>query len=501
MRRGADKSFWLLFAMGILLRCAALNQPLVDAGLLRQCQTAAVTRSLSEEPGFTLSSRIPWVGDLEEHFVLELPIYNYLVIALDAVLGHLSVSGKLVAITLWALSFWLLQFIWRRVLDPVAAGWANLLFVVAPLGVFYSQAFMPESLVQLLAFAFVLLLIRYDEEPSLARWALAAAVGLLALLVKAPAIAHLYVIFLILVTTRTGWRGLFRVRHLLAGAASVACVLAWGAYLGRVNTSALSFGGSGSNLRGFIGPLALRFQFRTWLMIALYVGGFLIPGVAAVAVARGLPEISRAKSPRLLRAWLVALAAFYLIWLGNGPATQGYYNLPALAPICALFGLGMNALLPSPRVQRWHALAAGLAVVFTVGCAVPAWIYLFTPDRPILAAARWAREHTEPGALILFRGGHRADMVDYGANAVFPFYAERPAFIWTEQLMEPYRSAALERTRYAIVTVPQPEGKVMTAIRKLRGSPIPASESTEWLRECGFAPFAEAAGFVVFRRQ
>jgi hypothetical protein len=495
------RSFWLLFALGLAVRCVALTQPLVDAHLLRQCQTAAVTRSLSEEPGWHLSSRIPWAGDLDERFVLELPLYNYLVIAVDAVLRHLTLSGKLVAVALWALSFWLLQFIWRRALDPAAAVWANLLFVVSPLGVFYAQAFMPESLVQCLAHAFILLLLRYDEVPSLPRWLAAAAVGLLAVVVKATATAHLYVLLLVLLVARAGWRAVFRPRYVIAGILSAAGVVAWGHYLGTVNVGWLSFGDAGRNLRGFIGPLHLRFEFQTWRMIALYLAGFVIPGVAALGVLCGVVAVARRGCSRLLAAWLAAITVFYLLWLGNGPASQSYYNLPALGPICALFGLGIKACLESPALGRWRRLAAPLAVAATVGCAVPVWIYLFTPDRAILTAAQWAREHTEPGSVILYRAAHRLELQDYGANAVFPFYAERPSFIWVTMLPEPYRSLALERSRYAVVTVPLPASRMMTAIRNLRGLPAPPRESTDWLLDLGFAPVAEGPGFVAFRRQ
>ena len=36
-------SFWVLLALGLALRCLAINQPLIDAGILRQAQTAAAT--------------------------------------------------------------------------------------------------------------------------------------------------------------------------------------------------------------------------------------------------------------------------------------------------------------------------------------------------------------------------------------------------------------------------------------------------------------------------
>src|SRR6185436_14061888 len=115
----------------------------------RQAQTAGVTERLIEQPG--ISSKIPWAGSLNDRFVLELPLYNYLVIAVYHLTGALDLSGKVVSILLWAIGFVVLQLIWRRLLTRNQTAWANLLFIVSPLGVFYFQAFMPESLTQLLA--------------------------------------------------------------------------------------------------------------------------------------------------------------------------------------------------------------------------------------------------------------------------------------------------------------------------------------------------------------
>ncbi len=490
-----SRTLWILLIAGVALRCVALTRPLVDGHLLRQCQTAEAARDMAASPGFALSSHIPWIGDHAQSYAQELPIYNFLAMGVSAATGNITLSGKLVSVALWALSFLLLQPIWRRMLDAAAIPWANLLFVVAPLGVFFGQAFMPETLVQVLAFGFVLLLVRYDEKPTLPRWIACVATGFLGLLVKAPEVAHLYLILVVLIARRSGWPALFRVRHVVAGILSAAGVLAWSRYLNSVNANPYAFGSTESNLAGFIGPLSLRFHLRPWLMIAMYLGAFVAPGPVIVAVVQGARKLA-ARPAFLLPAWLGATAFFYLLWFGNTAAVQSYYNLPALAPICALFGIGMASLL-AHRPRAW-SVAATVAVV---ACAAPGIAYLFRPDRTILAAAEWTRTHTEPGSLILVHAAHRADMEDYGANAVFPFYAQRPTFIWAGSMPADLRADALARSRYAVVTMPLPEGKIATAIRKLRGMPNPPRPSVEWLVERGFAPFAEDAGFVVFRRQ
>lgn len=88
-----ERSFWLLLVAGVVLRCLALRQPLLDAHLTRQCQTAAATESLIEAPGFDLSSKIPWAGDRNVRYLQELPLYNYLVMAVHHLIGNLDVSG------------------------------------------------------------------------------------------------------------------------------------------------------------------------------------------------------------------------------------------------------------------------------------------------------------------------------------------------------------------------------------------------------------------------
>lgn len=102
-------------------------------------------------------------------YLQELPLYNYLAIAVYHFIGNLDISGKLTSIILWATSFAILQLIWRRLLDRDQSFWANVLFVFGPLEIFCGQAFVPEMLVQSLALVFVLLALRYDENPTLPR--------------------------------------------------------------------------------------------------------------------------------------------------------------------------------------------------------------------------------------------------------------------------------------------------------------------------------------------
>ena len=493
-------SFYHLLFLGVLIRCFALFHPLVDHGLLRQAQTAAATKSLIEQPGFVLSSHIPWSGDFHERFILELPLYNYFVAAVFKLTSQLDLSGKLVSIGLWAVSFSLLQGIWRRCLKPSQVFWANLLFVSAPLGVFYSQAFMPESLVQALAFGFVLLSLRYDERPTLARWTACAATGLVALLVKLPETAHLYLILAFLVFRRERWTALRRPQYWLAAFVTIAALKVWGAYMDSTNLQWLPEWGSKENLRLFIGSFQERLQLKPWLMILLYLGAFVVPAATAVMAAFGFWILARRERQPILLLWFAGLALFYLVWFGNTGARQGYYNLVALAPLSAIFGIGIASLLGNATLMRHPRISTIAVTIVTVACAVPGLVYLFAPDQRVLAAARWTHDHTEKNDLIVFQPNHRWDMRDYPYNAMLSYYADRATVVWTRNTPERYRREALERGRYVIVTHLKTESddKPRRWLASFRGLDKWKPQSLDWLAANGFTPLTEQDEFSVY---
>jgi hypothetical protein len=496
-----DLSIWLFLVIGIALRCVALNQPLADAHLIRQCMTAAATKSMSSQSGLPLSADIPWLGDLDLHYTQEFPVYNYCVIALYRLGVNFDSAGKLVSILFWAISFLLLQAIWRRLLDKHQTLWANLLFVISPLEIFFGQAFMPEMLTQAVAFGFVLLILRYNERPTLIGWWMCVATGLAALLVKLPETAHLYLIPGILLVRREGWRHLLKPRYLIGAIVTIAALKTWGHYVDSVNTHPLSFGSSAQNLKMFIGTVSSRLDPRPWLMVILYVVVFLAPFTAALVSLWGLRLAISTPCYRLLRVWLIAMVAFYFLWLPHGPGNQSYYNLPTAAPLCALFGIGAVGLL-SLRAIVWRT---GISIALVLSVAPPAVIacrYLFTQDREILNAARWLRENTAKTDMILVRLTHRPDMADLSNNPVVAYHSGRHTFVLTASTPEDLRRIAIQRSNVAIITLPGSERPgVVGAIDRFRGKVPRQPDSMDWLAINGFLKIDERPGFAAFRKR
>lgn len=491
---------------GIAIRCVALTHPLLDAHTARQIQTATATESIIATPGFGLSAQIPWAGNIDARYVQELPIFNYLAILLYQAIGDIDISGKATAIGLWACSFCLLQYLWRRLLNVSQALWANVLFVIAPLGVFFGQAFMPEMLIQTLSLSFILLAFLYEETPTLTRWSLLVGIGAFGLLVKLPEFAHLYLILAWLLVRKARWQALLRPRYIIGAAVTLLAIKIWGTYVDSVNQTYLpewtSPFRSTKYLRTFIGTWQDRVSVKRWAMVLLYLWAFVLPGVAFFITAWGFRLFLLEKSRRLLGPWLFSLGIFYLMWLGNGPASQSYYNLPALAPFCALFGLGLTALLGRIKSSQWRTTSITLVLLLVALPAFAACRHLFQQDKQTLAAADWIRKNTRANDVILFRPNHHWAAVSYPYNGALLHYSHQPTFVWTENTAPVFREAALLRSTYAIVTLPPPQTLIpLRALNRFRNTQPLTLDPLDWLEQAGFVEVAREPEFIAYRKK
>ena len=275
--------------IGVLLRCVAINQPLIDAHLYRQCQTADAVRSLLDAPGWELSARVSWLGDTNSRLVQEFPLYNYLVAGVYRFVGNLDASGKITSILLWVASFVCLQQLWRRLLTSTQAAWANFLFVVSPLSIFFGQAFMPEMLIRLCEFGFLAALLAYAERGCTSHFLIATAAGVIGMVVKAPEFAHLYLVAGVIVFQKEGWSALRRPRYWLMLIGTAACVKGWAHFVDVTNAANFPEWTATASAGSFLGGWRERLSFHPYIKYAGYLAAFaLTPAGLLVAVFGGL---------------------------------------------------------------------------------------------------------------------------------------------------------------------------------------------------------------------
>jgi 4-amino-4-deoxy-L-arabinose transferase-like glycosyltransferase len=496
--------FWLLL-VGVLLRLGPIHRPLLDAGHIRQCQTAVATRSLIREPGWHLSSQASWHGDLPARLLLELPLYNYLVMAVYGVLRNLDVSGKVVSILLWAAGFLALQGIWRRTLSSEQAFWANVLFVFAPLSISFGQAFMPEMLIQLLAFGFLLAILRYTEQPSTGRLWVAGGIGLLGLLVKTPEIVHLYGVAFLWLFVQRRLDIARRPSLWILLCLTAVCVKAWAGVMDRVNQEYFQEWTASAVLPAFLGSWKARLDVGMYRRIAGYLACFVLTPAGLPIAALGLARLAKARPWPFGVYWLAGVAGFYVVWAVSTAGIHSYYNLPALGPSAMLFGIGAGAFLQwartRPALGRWAGFGPAALALLLAPCVLLGTLYLLRQDRITYESALWLKAHTAPEDIILVKANHSTHTIHYFQLPTFPYYAERRIWLYSIFLPESERQRAREIAKYALVTFPPAETTWLERWRLRIKQDYNAPEPVDWLeREAGFHRIYTNASFAVYQK-
>lgn len=496
---------WLLLA-GILIRLPALWHPIEEGQ--RNAQTACLTSNMMEDGRLRLDPIAPWRGDLEARLVQELPLYNLAVLALQAATGFsLDLAGRLISLLFWVLSLFLLQVLWRKTLSPPAHFWANLLFVVAPMSWYLSTAFMPEMLVQVLTFAFLLLVLRYADHPTWQTLGCLTLVGALGLLVKLPAFTHLGLFLGLVLADRQGWRGLLRPELWAAGLLIGVALLAWGRFVDEVNAPLFPDWRGWENLRGFVRPETSRLSFNFWAPLVAYNLAFILPVAGAPFAVLGLKEFWHNRADFYhSRVWLyllLSLLGSWLVW-AKGAAAQNYYNLPNLVFFSAAFGAGMEQARRVCVLQRWRPLRLGSTAIFVLSLVAlsgvaGAW-YLAKPDKVALRAAHWVKTHTQSTDLILYQPRHNAAVLDYEHQPLLSHLSGRRTWIWTRSTPDWEQQKALETASFLVVTQPAMTfGPTEILRQRLRGrSPKPPVSIAQEYPEI-FILLGEFNGFVAYK--
>jgi len=502
----ASTSFPLLLSIGLLIRLPTLLQPVQEGA--RNAQTACLTANMIEEGRLRLDPVAPWRGNLSARLVQELPVYNLCVLALAKISGFsLDLAGRSVSLIFWILSFWLLQKLWRMTLPEEAHFWANLLFALTPMGWYLSTAFMPETLLQFVTLAFLLICIRYSQIPSLTTLSLLSLIAVLGLLLKFPAFVHLGLFFLFVLIDQQGVRALSRPALWAAGFCILLPLVGWGQYIDSVNRAYFPYWCGGENLRGFIQPGVSRFNFSFWTSLAGYNLAYIIPVVAAPFALVGLIRTWNNRSDfchsRLWFYLLLSLVVSWLLW-AKGSAWQNYYNLPNLVVFSAFFGLGMARLTGSCVFGRFPALlrvsaAAVWWAFFFIGCGVGYW-YLSRPDVVTLRVAEWIRAHSGPDDLILYQPRHIANLMDYEHQPLLSHITGRRTWIWTRSTPDWEKQQALASSSYIVVSQPNADSSPLKKLReKFKGSPPPPSSSLAKAQDRSFLMIMSNQDFSIYR--
>lgn len=473
------RSVLFLLILGIAIRIPDLPRPVNEGH--RNAQTATLTAGMLENGQLRFDPIAPWRGNFGARLVQELPVYNLAALAVGTLPGvTLDMAGRITSLIFWILSFIALQALWRRTLAPKAAFWANLLFIFSPLNWYLSTAFMPESLLQLLAICFMICVLNYARKRNSSAFIGLFLSALLGLLVKLPGFVHLGLFAALVLLDRQGQRSLLR--PALWGAALFigGAIFAWGEYVKATNLQHFPYWAGFENLLGFIQPGRSRFAISYYVPLVGYNLAFVLPFIVAPFAALGAMQACRgARACFADRIWLylaASLMVYWLVWAKAAPS-HSYYNLQNLVLFTALFGIGVARALrwmATRDVPAWMpSVTRVLITVIILVSGFAGYRYLTRPDQVTVKVAQWVNANTTNEAIILYQPRHAPAAMDYEHQPLLSHLTRRHTWIWTRTTPEEEKSRALQTSTYVVITCAPPYIGMFEGIRQAIKGPSP----------------------------
>lgn len=401
----------------------------------RQTQTALITHYIDQDDNFSLLYETPLVGKPWVSILLEVPLYEWTVVGLSRVTGlpHFMAARTVTAacfyLTLPAIYLLLGKFNLPRPRRLLVLA----LILCAPVYIYYSRAFLIDSMALMFSAWWLLAFVRTMDERRWPWLVLATVAGSGAALVKSatfavwlpPAVVYGAWQLWCDLRARTGWRA--PLRTTAWGLATVAVALgalkAWVAYTDPVKAAHasawiftsknLSLGNWGLfDLRSLLAAEVWRNLLHCWeqaIASRWIIGGGLLLGLA-------LPRV-RGPVFVLGAAFFAAQALF-----PNAYAYQDYYFYSCAVFVLAALGFTLIGLLDT----RWPRVLVALIALAPFGAQVRAYWQDYRVGQSAdlqggLPYTEVLRDHTPPNTVLVIAGADWA--------AITPYYAQRKALM------------------------------------------------------------------------
>jgi hypothetical protein len=497
-----------LLLLSVVLRCIAIDRPLIDAHNFRQVHTAILTKNLIEDGYPWLKTRGDWKGFEDTTVVLELPLQMHLAGRLSAITPNLETAGRLTAIAFWAGAFLLFCWLSGQLLQAAAARWAAAIFAFSPLSIFFGQSFQPESLILFLSLAILCSFLRWCDTGR-PIWALALAGALaLGLMLKSNEIVHLAVPILVVGWARKGAGFFWRWEMWLVAAAGLITVIAWSKVITCYNAQSFpAWSSSTAVLRTILGTPADRLSIQYYIKLISYMAILGLTPVLALFWLRGLWIEWTARRHPMILGWGLGIVLYYLVLGPGGPAQHSYYHLVALPWFCLVAAQGLDASLANQGWLGRSRLLQTVVILLSLAGTALGLMNLYHPDRCAYEAARaLARLHPAKDEAIIVAADHRRDASGFPIYPTIFFYsgtrgynlpiADRPAAM-----------AALLEAHPEITWVVQTHEKTQNDRMRWRerlpffsrvAEPQPPLDDSLLAR--GFAQMAAAHDWTIFHR-
>lgn len=347
-------AYLFLLAFGLIIRLHDLTGPLVDTHSWRQTQTAMLARNLYRNHLNILLPQIDWAADTSGAMESEFQLYTLVVALGYALVGVREWVGRFAAVLFFMGAAWFFWLFCRRYQSPEGALLSLLFFLVSPLGLFFSRAFMPESAMLFFMMGGFYLFLRLLEEER--RLHLFGAFFFLTsmLLVKIPTLFMAIPIAGAVILHR-GPRALY-VRMIAFSVVVLLPPLLWYTYaylLGQKTGLTIDIWRVGQDKWGNLAVWTNSDFYRQILLRLLY---HLLTPPAALAALVGLCLGAQGTGEKLSFYFLGGVVLYCFV-VAKGNWVHNYYQLPFLFPLSYFAGRGLESIL-----SLWEEKGSGYAL-------------------------------------------------------------------------------------------------------------------------------------------
>ncbi len=387
-----------VLAVGLAGRLIAISQPFIDRWSWRQADVAMIARNFYRRGFNIFYPQIDWAGTAPGYVGTEFPLVPFLASLFYSLFGIHEWIGRSVSVFFFTLSVPFFYLLVRRVWNASTAGFAVGIYALAPLSIFSSRSFMPDTASLALSIAALYLFVEWLERERRS-WLFAAACLLtsLAILVKLPAIS-IGLPLLYVAWRRYGARLVLRGDLWVFAALSLLLPLAWYIHAYWISVSYFPyhlFGEGTAQIVSLEAYMDVGREAATWSLTPLVSGAMLV----------GMFMSGGATLGRLFHWWLAAIVIF-LIVAGRGASSHQWYQLP-LVPVAAAFaGRACDLAVCGIRKVAGSKLAFLFAGVFLVMIACLSYVYVrpkYEPwALPFWKAGNELSRRTPAGTLVVF---------------------------------------------------------------------------------------------------
>jgi hypothetical protein len=428
-----------LFAFAVL--CVGLFQPLLDSYSFRQTQTALTAYWLQRGgPVFAYETPVagyPWA------IPFEFPVYQIIVALLNTSGVPLDAAGRIVSFIFFFSCLWPMHVLFRAMrLGDIAFLCIAIMFLLAPLYVFWGRTFMIETCALFFSLCWLSYIARYLKEPKTVFALLAVITGTLGILTKATTFPAFAVLggLLILKDSYSIWTDRTAINKLRPVLLAIFTLIVpffieilWTFYSDTVRVKN-EFGAQWTGRRltqWTVGTWDQRVSPELWGVITLRsafdtFGYGLVPAIAVIGVA-----LSRRKYAYVTLAAILAYLIPFLVFT-NVHILHRYYQTANAIFLIAASGFGIASATTAKR----PGLAFVCLTFIVAGQLLGFWATyanLITRDvsddtllGPIFIIANLTKQVTKPNTSLIVIGDTWSSRV--------PYYAQRKSFVLPESM-------------------------------------------------------------------